>query len=733
MDFLATWRVIDMITAPTRRIMQAVDAAQNVVDRAGRAMGGTFNRAASSVTSLREQIDKLRTTRDSLRIGVDTTQIANANRQLRTLQGELTRLEQMNSRADGSLSSSSGGLMAGLSRRLLPLFAASTLAAGANGMAESGMQRELTQARYQQFAGKAQGLQVFEQLNQFGNDSIYKNNDVLGSGAKIVEQFGANKALSQIKMYGNLAGGDGEALKGITRTMGQIKGVGRLQGDELNELANHGILGLQEQIAKMKGVSVAMFNKMKEAGEISFMDVQKALEAMTSKGGKYFGYLDTIANTTFGKMQKLIGTIQDKFERFSMSKLPMLNGLLDWVNKFIDNFQPAGDAISNFAKSFSPLFTALRKILEAFGLLPREGDGVIGVINGISVVFNSLAGIVRFVGSVVNNLVSIFQMLPFSDTIAKGIGAYLMFKKFVDVAAIIQNVKMAWAALNASFLVTPIGLIIVGIVALVAALTYAWQNSEKFREVVVRSWEGIKAVWSSISETFMIVWNTVSAWMTKIGQFLYGSWLMIKDMVVRKFYEMYEPVRPYVEAIVRAFNWVKEKVGGIWDWITDKITSAFEKVKEFVKPFTDIIKKVLPFTPLGIAVGAGKMAFDVASNLADKFRAGYNSKAADKAVALANKNNAQGKGLFDGAGAFGGMGADGGADGAGAGGAGGKGSGISDSVEGAKSRTINITVKNLVETINNYVNTEQTGKKVGDDVLDTLNRLLSSGDRLAYE
>jgi tape measure domain-containing protein len=724
MDFLATWRVIDLITAPARRIQQAASLAQSAMDRAGRAMGGSFRNAGNSVNSLREQIDTLRNTRDALRIHVDTSEIANANRQLAGLQRELDRVERRNGRADGTGGGGSGGLMGMMSRRLLPLLAVSTLAAGAKSFSGSGMQRELIQSKYQQFGGEQKGLQTFEELNKFANDTIYKNTDVLREGARIVEQFGANKALSQMKMYGNLAGGDAENLHGITRTMGQIKGVGTLQGDELNELANHGILGLQEKIASMKGVSVKAFYKMKEAGEITFMDVQRAMESMTGKGGKYFGYLDRMSATTFGRMQKLIGTIQDKFERLSMSNLPGLNDMLDWANKFIDNFTPAGESIMEFVKSFNPLLVAVKRILVVLGILPKTGDGVISTINMIDTVFFKLAGVVRFVGDVFNNLITGIQMLPFGDVIIKVLAVWAATQKFGGITGILNSFKTAWLSLNAGFLATPIGWVVIGIVALVAALTYAWQNSEKFREVVVRSWEGIKAVWASISETFISVWDSVVFWWTKISQFIEGSWLMTKDYVVKKFYEMYEPVKPYVDAIVRAFNYVKETVGDIWDKIGDKIQSVFEKVVNFLKPFAEAFKKVLPTT---LGLGAG---FGVVGGLYDKFQTGYNSKAADKAAKIAKVKP---KGFFDSvAGGMGGMG-DGAGGAGGAGGSGKGGSGISDTVEGAKSRTINITIKNMIETINNNVSSEAVGKKVSDDVLDTLNRLFSSADRLAFE
>lgn len=49
-----------------------------------------------------------------------------------------------------------------------------------------------------------------------------------------------------------------------------------------------------------------------------------------------------------------------------------------------------------------------------------------------------------------------------------------------------------WIATNLAFMATPIGAIITGIVALVAALVYAWKHSETFRNVVLGAWHAVQ-------------------------------------------------------------------------------------------------------------------------------------------------------------------------------------------------------------------------------------------------
>jgi uncharacterized coiled-coil DUF342 family protein len=216
-------------------------------------LSGVFRRTGFSVNDLQEKIRKLQEYRNTLRIGVDTQEIARATSEINQLQQQLDGVEaRFNRRRNLSVGVGSG-IWSMVKGALPALGVAGAVAAGGN-ILNKGMDREVQVSNFQQFIPDTKlANQTFSNLNQWGNDTIYKNSDVLKVGAKVAEQFGAVKVMPQMKMYGDLAGGNAEDLAGIARTMGQIKGVGRLQGDELNELANHGILGLQEEIAKLKG------------------------------------------------------------------------------------------------------------------------------------------------------------------------------------------------------------------------------------------------------------------------------------------------------------------------------------------------------------------------------------------------------------------------------------------------------------------------------------------------
>lgn len=112
----------------------------------------------------------------------------------------------------------------------------------------------------------------------------------------------------------------------------------------------------------------------------------------------------------------------------------------------------------------------------------------------------------------------------------------------------VRAATIAWTAvqwlLNAALTANPIGLIIAAIVALVAAIIYAYQNSETFRDIVDAAfsaiadaaiwlwenalkplWDGIVAGFDLVSSAASVWWSTVSAYFN----FLADVFITVRD------------------------------------------------------------------------------------------------------------------------------------------------------------------------------------------------------------
>jgi len=153
----------------------------------------------------------------------------------------------------------------------------------------------------------------------------------------------------------------------------------------------------------------------------------------------------------------------------------------------------------------------------------------------------------------------------------------------LPLAGIILGVVVAiqvWtgvqAALNVVMSLNPIGLIIIAIVALVAALAWAWNNSETFRNVVTTVWTGIQTAvgavvgWftGTLIPAFNSVWATVSPVLSAIGAVFTWVWNSV--------------IMPIVGFIVGAIQAWATVVGWLWTNILSPIFGFIGAVVKFV-------------------------------------------------------------------------------------------------------------------------------------------------------
>lgn len=121
----------------------------------------------------------------------------------------------------------------------------------------------------------------------------------------------ADQIIPTLRMLGDLALGDGEKLKSLVLVYGQVRGMGRLMGDDFKQFVQSGGLsGLGEALAQTLKVPLAQVRPLMEEGKVSFADLQRAMISMTSQGGRFFGGMAEGAKTFNG----VVSTLKDNWE-----------------------------------------------------------------------------------------------------------------------------------------------------------------------------------------------------------------------------------------------------------------------------------------------------------------------------------------------------------------------------------------------------------------------------------
>lgn len=738
MNLSVIWKLQDMMSPVMNRVTASARNAQAVVDRVNAQMSRGFRTAADSVTGLRDKIDTLTKYRDGLRIGIDGREIRQANSELQLLQSRLDRIDRTNARQSGR-GAVGGVILGGLKAAALGFGAYQAIGVGQD-MLTDGMNMDKADASFRYFTGNAnKANKILDELKAYSNKyAMYKRSDLVASASMIATTMGADSVGRITQMVGKLAQGNSENFKGIITRLQQVKGTGYLQGDELMELLNRGVFGLQEEIARFKGITLQQFNKVKEAQGISYNDVESALIRMTSAGGKYDKILDVIAKSSYGKWNTIKNTVQSKATDIGKSTVGALNGSLDWVIQFLQRSAPIGAAFERLAVAFKPLLNGVFKLGVAFGIFQDKGDGVGSTIETIRSIVDRLAWVVNVAGRAVQWVGGMFEKYPWLkyalgflainhyvskiNFAEKGTQLMDFASKFISfpfgaIASGFSTISRAMGFLWAN----PIGLVVLGVMALGAAIYYAWQKSETFRKVTIQTWEGLKFLWNGAVQLVMEAWSKISPVFIAIGD----MWTRVMNLI--RFYAVFawsyivQIFQTITAPIVNAFEKAKPYLSKFWDWLKDKALGT--------------VRVIAAVTTFGLSeVGLGlfkkfKIGFDKGAGVADKFEKG-------RAATAKGKGGKSGGFLSD---FFGGNipGLAGMAGKAGSGGSGGKTPGVTDTVNGAVSKQVTININSKIADIYNTFNggdgEEGISKKITDLILLELNRILSTGDRLAIE
>ncbi len=419
---------------------------------------------------------------------------------------------------------------------------------------------------FETLTGSAEkGKKVFMDLKKMGATTPFEVTD-LAKATQVMLSFGVTVDNSQkyLKMLGDVAMGNKEKLSGLSIAFAQVQGKGKLMGQELLQLINQGFNPLLTIAQKNLGAKMGLdFEKTQEAlknnkitteqvnkeylrltdqmekGKISADMVAEAFNLATSKGGLFYQGMDRGAKTLAGTFSTLMDNIkmmvaglaglseEGTIVEGSLLDLTQkgVNALNDAMGK-IDWVKVGQDIRNNVVTAIEALRTAIETIINWYNQHKLA----------IEVLLVTLGSFVTAITIVRTAMLIYTTVMTIATAISGGFAAVL------------------------AFITSPIGLIIIGLTALIALAYALWRN-----------WGTLTAQGTWLGDTLRFIGNMAKS-----------AWDAIKGFI-----DTLSKIKmpSELQKLIDGFNAIKQVVGGkmssIGDFLKGKIPGFANGVRNF--------------------------------------------------------------------------------------------------------------------------------------------------------
>lgn len=418
---------------------------------------------------------------------------------------------------------------------------------------------------------------------------------------------------------------------GISTAVKNYKTAGSEMASSISALgatATNNNVPLEEQLAILGQLQTTMsgseaatkyksfLNQAASAGEklgLTFTDANnnlmstpQILEQLKSKYG------DTIDAVEKQQLKEAFGTDE------AVAMIDLLYGDIDGLSGGIDSMadsmkrgtdvtQEMAEAINNTpAQKFEVLKQQIHNNVEELGngLLPAVNntmDKVSGLIQKGSEWISNNQETVQTIMNVAMKLGIVLVVLGTVIGVVGTVGKAIMSAKTA-----ITTMKTAWTVLSGAFAASPVGWVVIGIVALVAAFVLLWNKSEAFRNFWIGLFENVKGAVTQ-------AWSTLQPALENLGQNL------------MKLYEAAKPILEIIGVIAGAIGtvFVGTFVGAI-QGVLAALTPLTNALSSLVSFATNVVSAIVALFR-GDFSGACDFASAAVDDLKNFFINGFNA------------------------------------------------------------------------------------------------------------
>lgn len=254
-------------------------------------------------------------------------------------------------------------------------------------------------------------------LTAFSAQTPFELPEVMTAG-KMLLAYGvaAEDVQGTLRQLGDVAAGVGAPIGDIAYLFGTARVSGRLFTADINQFTNRGI-PIISALAKTMGVAESSIKKMTEEGKVGFTELQAAMAYLTTNGGQFEGLMAAQSQTISGLFSTLkdnigitlsvIGrTIVDTFDL--RAKLGGAIEVLEMIKNYIIDLAQTNPQLLKMAVVFAAVAAAIGPLIVGLGF-------VVGAVGNLVPVVSALAGAFAFLVSPLGLVVAGLAALIYFD------------------------------------------------------------------------------------------------------------------------------------------------------------------------------------------------------------------------------------------------------------------------------------------------------------------------------
>lgn len=221
-------------------------------------------------------------------------------------------------------------------------------------------------------AEKADAL--MQQLIKTAATTPFGMTDV-AQGAKQLLAYGvqADKVNETLIRLGDIAAGLSIPLNDLAYLYGTTMVQGRLYTQDLNQFLGRGI-PLTDELAKQFGVAKDKVKDLVTEGKVGFPEVEKAIIAMTSEGGKFGGLMEAQSQTITGQISNIEDSIEQMFNELGKKSEGVISDVLRLTSKAVDNWESIGKVLLVVISTYGAYKAAVIAVAAAHKMAAVWGE-----------------------------------------------------------------------------------------------------------------------------------------------------------------------------------------------------------------------------------------------------------------------------------------------------------------------------------------------------------------------